>query len=455
MHILIVTGDPIGQKVAGPAIRAWNIATELSKIGTVELVSFSGVDRESQTFGLHLVRPGNKKLFSQFESWADIIIVQGNAAVVFPVLKKSRKVLVFDLYDPMHLENLEQGKNLPLKIWQRSVDHAVATLNFQLARGDFFLCASEPQRLFWLGHLAALGRINSENYLKDNTLKNLIDVVPFGLSEIPPQATKRSLRGVVNGISEKDKIILWSGGLYDWFDPKTLISAVAQLSLNHPDIKLYFMGTKHPHPDVPEMGIVGESRQHANELGVLNTSVFFNEEWVDFDDRANYLLEADLGVSTHFEHLETTFSFRTRILDYLWADLPIVATQGDIFASIISDYDLGIVVPPADISSLAEAIEKCLYSETFSAACKQNINKIRSDFYWATVLQPLIDFCLNFRESADRENAKKHIQHNKRFYNRNYPSEHRLNVLWRVLSNTYAIGGLSAIAGKIKQRLFR
>ena len=29
--------------------------------------------------------------------------------------------------------------------------------------------------------------------------------------------------------------------------------------------------------------------------------------------------EADLGVSTHREHLETHFSFRTRMLDYLWA----------------------------------------------------------------------------------------------------------------------------------------
>ena len=40
-----------------------------------------------------------------------------------------------------------------------------------------------------------------------------------------------------------------------------------------------------------------------------------------------YLTEADAGVSTHHEHIETTYSFRTRILDYLWASLPIVATD--------------------------------------------------------------------------------------------------------------------------------
>ena len=47
-------------------------------------------------------------------------------------------------------------------------------------------------------------------------------------------------------------------------------------------------------------------------------------------------MEADVGVSLHLEHLETTYSFRTRMLDYLWAGLPIVASAGDGFAEIIS-----------------------------------------------------------------------------------------------------------------------
>ena len=45
--------------------------------------------------------------------------------------------------------------------------------------------------------------------------------------------------------------------------------------------------------------------------------------------RADYLLDADVGVSLHLDHIETAYSFRTRILDYLWAGLPILATSGD------------------------------------------------------------------------------------------------------------------------------
>ena len=45
-------------------------------------------------------------------------------------------------------------------------------LKFQLAIGDFFICASEKQRDYWLGMLNAMGRINPFNYDSDDTLKN-------------------------------------------------------------------------------------------------------------------------------------------------------------------------------------------------------------------------------------------------------------------------------------------
>ena len=65
------------------------------------------------------------------------------------------------------------------------------------------------------------------------------------------------------------------------------------------------------------------------------------------------LLEADVGVSTHFEHVETAFSYRTRILDYLWAGLPIIATQGDSLSRLVNQHDLGITVPAEDTDACA------------------------------------------------------------------------------------------------------
>ena len=400
-RVLIITGDPIGAKMAGPAIRAWHMAEALAKDNAVTLVTLAGAEPVSAPFEIVHVRPGDDRAMRKLESASDVIVFQGLAMALFDSLRKSDKIIVADIYDPMHLEQLEQGREQGTEQWKRQVSDATDVLNEQLARGDFFLCASERQRHFYLGQLAALGRVNPANYADDPDLTDLIDVVPFGLNPVFPPATSPVLKGVLPGIGTDDKLLLWSGGLYNWFDPKTLISAVANLSTRHDNVRLFFQGTKHPHPGVPEMGIVAESRALASELGVLDRAVFFNASWVDYAERHNYLGEADAGVSTHFAHVETTFSFRTRILDYLWAGLPMVVTEGDHFAELVAAEKLGIVVPSGDVAALTDALEKVLFDETFIKAARRNIKRVRAEYEWQTVLEPLVSFVADPRHAPD------------------------------------------------------
>ncbi|AWB88638.1 glycosyltransferase [Salinibacterium hongtaonis] len=401
-RVVIVTGDPIGKKLAGPAIRAWNMAELLSRANDVTLVTLTGAEEIQAPFAIVHVRPGDDASFSTLEAWADVIVFQGHAMAVFESLRNSDKILVVDIYDPMHLEQLEQGRELPAAQWSEQVKDATEVLNEQLERGDFFLCASDRQKMFWLGQLAALGRINPATYDGDPDLDGLISIAPFGLPSTPPRHEHDVLKGVLPGIGTDDKLLLWSGGLYNWFDPKTLIRAVAQLSHRHDNVRLFFQGTKHPHPGVPEMTIVAESRALAAEIGVLDTSVFFNESWVDYSERQNYLTEADAGVSTHFSHIETTFSFRTRILDYLWAELPMVVTEGDHFAELVASENLGIVVEAGNEGQLADALEKVLFDEAFIAEAKANIHRVRERYYWQAALAPLVDFVADAHHAGDR-----------------------------------------------------
>src|SRR5262249_54226492 len=150
-----------------------------------------------------------------------------------------------------------------------------------------------------------------------------------------------AIKGVVPGIGPDDKVILWGGGIYNWFDPLVLIRAVDKLRTRLPSARVFFMGTRHPNLDVPEMRMTQNAYALSYDLGLKGTHVFFNDDWVAYDRRADYLLDADVGVSTHLDHIETEFSFRTRILDYLWASLPIVCTKGDAFAQLVEDRNLG------------------------------------------------------------------------------------------------------------------
>lgn len=400
-NVLIITGDPIGKKLAGPAIRAWSMAELLSEKSQVVLVSLTRVETVDAPFDVVHVRPGDDRAFKKLERWADVIVFQGHAMAVFDSLRATKKIMVVDIYDPMHLEQLEQGRELPPAQWTRQVKDATEVLNEQLRRGDFFLCASERQRMFWLGQLAGLGRINPSTYSGDPDLHGLLSVVPFGLPSAPPEHKRDVLKGVLPGIRVDDKLVLWSGGLYNWFDPKTLVKAMADLSLRHDNVRLFFQGTKHPHPGVPEMEIVAESRALAKQLGVLDESVFFNSSWVDYDQRQNYLTEADAGVSTHFSHIETTFSFRTRILDYLWAELPMVVTAGDHFAELIEAENLGIVVEAGNVEQLSRALERVLFDDDFISQSRQNIRRIRTRFFWETALAPLVEFVADPHHAGD------------------------------------------------------
>ena len=103
------------------------------------------------------------------------------------------------------------------------------------------------------------------------------------------------------------------------------------------------MGFKSPNPQVPLMNMATAAKDLAQELGLENKNVFFSESWTPYEERINYLLDADLAVSAHFDLPETRFSFRTRMLDYLWAGLPILTSHGDGFASLIEQKKAGMI----------------------------------------------------------------------------------------------------------------
>ena len=404
-NIAVLTGDSVAERMAGPAIRAWHMAEVLSGEHRVRLVSANPhVDPPESDFPVVAAKP--RELAAHVE-WADIVVLQGHVLEMVPALKHvdSTKIVVCDIYDPMHLELLEQGRDTDDERRAADLRGVTKVLNSQLRRGDFFLCASQRQRHFWLGHLASLGRLTPGLYDTDPTVRSLLEVAPFGLSPVAPRRTGPAIKGAQPGIGADDKVVLWAGGVYSWFDPLTLLHAVHRLAERHHDVRLFFLGMKHPNPDVPEMGMAERTRHLAGSLGLTGKNVFFNETWVPYGERQNYLLDADCGVTSHFEHVETTFAFRTRVLDYLWAGLPVVTTDGDSFADLVRHEGLGVVVPAEDPDALAEALQRVLYDAEFAAACRERIAAVRERFTWESVLAPLTEFCRDPRPAADRLRA--------------------------------------------------
>lgn len=397
-RVLVVTTDPLADTMPGPAIRAWHLATVLgSSYDTVLGSTVAATRTHPDVEVTGLTRPAARR---RWEAWAEVLVVPAGVLHEWPELASSEKVIAVDLYDPYHLENLEPGEG-PTSVTARTARVAAMTdaINDHLRRGDFFMCATERQRDFWLGSLASLGRINPLTYDDDPTLSSLVAVVPFGLAAEPPHRQGPGLRQAVEGIGPDDRVIVWAGGVYNWFDPGSLIRAMPGVAAAVPNARLVFLGMQHPNPAIPAMRAATEARQIADELGLTGRVVFFNEGWVPYDRRADYLLDAAVGVSTHLDHIETRYSFRTRVLDYIWAGLPMVLTAGDVLADLAADEGLGWKVPPGDVAAIEQALVAALESPAHGSS---RFEAVRESLRWDRVAAPLVGFCAQPRRAPDR-----------------------------------------------------
>jgi glycosyltransferase involved in cell wall biosynthesis len=398
-RILILSQDEIGVNMSGPAIRCWEFARTLSAHCQVTLASPAEV-------GLSLP-PGvnalqlNTPAFQEQAAQHDAVILSGYVLSAYPFLKTLNVPLVIDIYAPFNLENLQRIADKKIAFQLQDHDDVLTVLRDQLQRGDFFLCASETQRDYWLGMLSGFNRVNPLTYGDDPTLRRLIAVVPFGLPAAPPNHTRHVLKGVHPEIRATDRVVLWGGGVYDWLDPLTLIRAMEIIAAQRDDVKLFFLGVRHPNPTVRGFGMLKQAVKLSRELGLENHFVFFND-WVPYQDRDNYLLEADIGVSLHLDHLETRYAFRTRLLDYVWAGLPIICTTGDTMAELVSFHQLGRVVSYRAVTEVASAITDLLDLPSLRAEYRSRFEAVASVLCWPNVAQPLVTFCQSPYFAADQ-----------------------------------------------------
>src|SRR2546428_6212147 len=253
---------------------------------------------------------------------ADVAVVQGHVANDF--FAHARPIpTVVDLYDPFIIENLHYYDSRGAEVFTH--DHA--TLIHSLLRGDFFLCASEAQRLFWLGTMLAVGRLNPAAFQTDPNLESLIRVAPFG---VPPPRERAA--------AAEPRVLF--GGIYDWYDPILAIDAVALARESLP--KISYTVSWLQKPSLTPQGKTAQAMQDVKRRGFESFVRF--EPWFEYDRRADFFDRFALALLTFPQSLETELSMRTRVYDYLWGGLPVVTSSAPGTDQILTQYPCGIVV---------------------------------------------------------------------------------------------------------------
>ena len=393
-RILVICSDRLGPRMAGGGIRAWELARALAGVGDVQLAGIEGSSPPDGTTPVleytlnhpHPLRPAIAE--------ADVIVAQPPLPLLMGWLRASDARLVFDLYTPEVMEALEahRGQTPALRslLTGLTVDRLVKAMHI----GHHFLCASDKQRDLWTGVMIGERLLGPAVYDRDPSLDSVIATVPFGIEDAPPPTGLPGPRERFPQIGLGDEIVLWNGGIWDWFDPLTAVRAIAALHADRPSVRLVFMSGVATHP--PAIRAIERTRALAEELGVLDRVVLFNDDWVPYAERAGWLLQASCAVSTHVDQLETRYSFRTRLLDCFWAGLPIVCTEGDQLAGQVARDRLGAVVRPKDPAALRDALATVLDAgrDAYGPALAATADAYR----WSNVTKPLVAFA----SAADR-----------------------------------------------------
>lgn len=392
-RVLVATPEPIGRRLAGPAIRAAEIARVVASEHDVVLVSLAGPST-SPIDGREVHGP------AAIDGRFDAAIVQGSVTIAHPELLRSDVPLAIDWFDPFHAEALHRGGDDRIRRIDL-VEGARRTLAEQALRGDFFLCSNESQREHWLGWLAAAGRLNVETHEQSSGFESLIALAPFGVSAVRPSRAS-PLRDTFDVIGPHDPVLLWAGGLHDWLDPLSIIASMPAVLDENPDTRLVFLAGPHPNTSLPDMGIRGEAIELASEMRLFGSSVLFVNQWIDYVERLQWLQDATIGVVADRPHLESRLAHRSRLLDHLAVGLPTVSTAGDPLSTALEAVGAAVTTTRGH-DAIGQALAELVNDDERLRRMRHAANEQAKNLRWETTLAPLVDWLDAPAMAADRQ----------------------------------------------------
>ncbi len=365
--------------MAGMGIRALELARSLSAagLGARLLVPNDPGEAREAAAGLE-VEPAAPGRLAAAAGGADAAVVSGHAANAW-FQEVPELPCAVDLYDPFPIENLHYARELG----EATARHDHATLELSLSRGDFFLCASGEQRLFYAGALFAAGRIGASNFPEDPTLERLLAVVPFGVPTEPAAGDAEAGRRAV-GAAGPGPLVLF-GGVYDWYDPELLLEAWPAVLRREPAARLLFF--ENPNPATTPQVVYRRARERAAAIDPGGRSVLFSP-WLPYAARADLYAGCDLLVSISSEGLETELSYRTRLLDAAWGGVPSVTVGGGSLAREMSAAGAAIECA-GEAGALAAAIEALLADAPRLASMADAARAFARGRAWTRVAEPL------------------------------------------------------------------
>lgn len=404
---LILSDGPVPtpehSKVEGGGLRCWGLAKGIKQNEPAfeVTIAYSEEHRiEGKFTDIYediLIRTWALNNISEMISEYDTVIVSycmGDLSVMVAGTIGADQQLILDCYVPIYIE-VSARNSKQVEEEYKAFEHDVVRWDTVLKRGDLFLCANEPQKNFYKGVLAAVGRVNPVTYSDD-----LILIAPYGIYRTEPEVTGKPVTNLI-GNDVNYMRVLWFGGIYPWFDIRVLADAVLEVNKATP-AKLIVVGAKNPfnrHPDF--INRYEEFIQHVSKKELKDNVIV--QDWINFNDRANWYFDSDVVIVCNKEGEENKLAWRTRLVDFMWADLPVLTNGGDPLSELMINNGAAVRMDVSSSKKIADALINLSKGNDRlnSTSLKNNMRKLKTQFYWDVVTKQLAAAIAQNRRAQD------------------------------------------------------
>lgn len=379
---LIISYGPVPtpehQTVEGGGMRAWGLAKGLLANGVEPTVAInSGFPLTlTEHDGVELLNWSLDADFIKTINSYDAVIVSycaGDLSVFVADNINDNVQLILDAYVPIYIEvSARDAKDMDVEYVNYMSD--LHRHNHTLRRGDYFLYANPAQEKLYTGVLSALGIINPYSYHTERLL-----YAPFGVHR--DEATPFLNPFTELGIKQDDFVVLWFGGIYPWFRIEEYLEAIEKLS-SHKNLRFVFVGGKNPfnqNEDIARQ--YNKALKFARSKKYTNSTMFF-VDWVDFNTRVNWFRNADVIISLNQPGKENIYSWRTRVMDFVWGEAATITNGGDPLSDEMVDNNAAIKLESLSSDAIVNSINDLLNNPNRLNSVRLNVKKLKNKYYW-------------------------------------------------------------------------
>lgn len=365
-RVFIISSDILpypGFPTTGAGLRAWGIGQGLITRGhevvfsmpSAALENRAGVTGEMQAYAWTLGRMA--QVIERAQS--DVVI-----ACNWPVAANVPACpvpLVLDQHGPHLLERQYQAS-------YRGLADNARVKRLALSKSDFFVCAGELQRLYFLPWLMQSG------YAFDD---HRICSIPVSLS--PDQPAHEF----------SDEITFVYGGVFlPWQDPRSGLDEVLNQLQQRDTGRLKFFGGRHPVYPV-DTGLFEGLRSRLESHPRVDV-----QPMVAHDDLIEAYRHAHVAIDLMARNPERELAFTTRTVEYLWCGLPVIYNDYAELSRYIKEYRAGWTVDPDDHEAIRAAVIEVFERPDLVREYSRNAQRlVRERLSWDRTIGPLADFC--------------------------------------------------------------